>query len=215
MPRQCRRLRNNIYKTMRITATLITFVVLCFVTADAIAQDRTAELFADIRALRPEGFGRSNYGLASSCRPGGCAEAQRVYHARIRQILSNYGVTGETGFDRLFPYAESLAARVDQGGLTPEKADALIQQFRADLNAEAERDAERNEQSQQQADRFARDRYECQRDAITAAPQRIVPPQQPGGMREQQSFLQGAADGHVQAERQRLFTMCMNSRGYR
>src|SRR5262245_33350599 len=99
----------------------------------------TPEYFAEIKALRPEGYGTTNYGLATACAVGTCRQAQREYHDRCNAIRDRYGLPVPPVFSPLLPYAEAVAARVDNGEISMAQAEALIQEMRARLTSESAR----------------------------------------------------------------------------
>lgn len=96
--------------------------------------------FTDIKALRPSGYGNTNYGLATECRPGACLGAQREYHQRYLVIVNKYGVSALAAYTAaIFPYAEAVAARIEAAEISPAQGEAMVQEFRLRANAEIAR----------------------------------------------------------------------------
>jgi hypothetical protein len=125
------------HRHARGTSSLLLLAV--FVVAGCATSRPTPEYFREIKALRPEGYGTTNYGLAAACAAGTCRQAQREYHERYMASRARYGVPVPPVFAPILPYAEAVAARVDNGEITTAQAEALIQEMRARLVAEAEK----------------------------------------------------------------------------
>jgi len=217
MPRQMASGRHG--TALAIGALLFAAALVGAARPSAGADTAQEQALAALKALRPNGSGRTNYGLVE-CQPGSCLAQQRLYHARFAEIVRRYSVPMDSSvFDRLFPQVETIAARVDAGEVTANQAERLVQEAReANSNLYLERERQRRQAEQQ--NRFEVARYECQRDAIAAIPRRIAPPPPrcPRGFictQDSPEFRQGSEDGAVQQERQQLFDSCMRARGFR
>ena len=101
--------------------------------------DLARQYYQEIKALRPYGSGETGYGLAPACSPGGCALAQREYHAQLHAIQARYGITTSVYNGALEAYAEAAAERVDRGEYTLLQADSAIQRVRAQILSEIQR----------------------------------------------------------------------------
>jgi hypothetical protein len=93
--------------------------------------------YTDIKALRPEGSGISNYGLATDCRPGNCVAAQRSYHAQFLAINAKYrDPVSPLALNNLFPFAEAVAGRIDANEISVPAGEVMIQDMRVRVNQE-------------------------------------------------------------------------------
>ncbi len=93
--------------------------------------------FTEVKALRPDGSGITNYGLATTCRPGSCLSAQRAYHTEFLAINAKYGnPVSPLALNNLFPYAEAVAGRIDANEISLPAGETMIQEMRVHVNQE-------------------------------------------------------------------------------
>ena len=127
------------FRRTRLGAVRYSLLVVGFTSLVGCATGTDPKLYAELRALRPEGYGAMAYGLATACRPGSCAAAQRNYHGQFLAILRKYRYPLHPLANSVFAYAQAVAARVDGNELSPAHADSVIQEFRIRVDAEIDR----------------------------------------------------------------------------